>query len=152
MTLKGGTSQACAACKYQRRKCSSECLLAPYFPPDQPEMFQNAHRLFGVSNILKILKQLDPSQKPVAMQSIICQANIRSRFPVHGCWGVICQLYYQMRQTEEELHAVRTQLALYKQQEISSMSTDSPSQLQLGMALPNIAALSLFHNDFSPAL
>ncbi|CAL1406364.1 unnamed protein product [Linum trigynum] len=47
MTLKGGTSHACAACKYQRRKCTSECQLAPYFPSNKSEMFRNAHKLFG---------------------------------------------------------------------------------------------------------
>ncbi|XP_059643368.1 LOB domain-containing protein 27-like [Cornus florida] len=149
MTLKGGTSQACAACKYQRRKCTSDCPLAPYFPPDQPKMFQNAHRLFGVSNILKILKHIDPSQKLEAMRSIICQANIRDRFPVHGCWGIICQLHYQIRQTEEELQAVHTQLVLYRQhqQDMSStMNNDSTSQLQLGMAPPS-NVLPLFHQD-----
>ncbi|KAE8672560.1 hypothetical protein F3Y22_tig00111837pilonHSYRG00296 [Hibiscus syriacus] len=35
MTLKGGATSACTACKYQRRKCIPECLLAPYFPADQ---------------------------------------------------------------------------------------------------------------------
>ncbi|XAR65441.1 hypothetical protein NMG60_11009577 [Bertholletia excelsa] len=114
MTLKGGSSQACAACKYQRRKCKPKCLLAPYFPPDQPEMFLNAHKLFGVSNIQKILKHLQPAQKDEAMKSIICQANIRARFPVHGCCGVIRHLYHQICLAEEELHAVHAQLALLR--------------------------------------
>ncbi|KDP31190.1 hypothetical protein JCGZ_11566 [Jatropha curcas] len=153
MTLKGGTSQACAACKYQRRKCSSECPLAPYFPPDQPKMFQNAHKLFGVSNILKIIKDLDAPQKAEAMRSIIYQANIRDRFPVHGCWGIICQLHFQIRQAEEELHAVHAQLEMYRQHhqhQISSLTDDVPSQLELGMAPPT-NALSLFsHNTPQP--
>ncbi|KAJ4836509.1 hypothetical protein Tsubulata_036211 [Turnera subulata] len=140
MTLKGGTSQACASCKYQRRKCTSECPLAPYFPPDQPKMFQNAHKLFGVSKILKLLENLDPLQKEAAMRSIICQANIRDRFPVHGCWGMICQLHYQIRQTEEELHAVLAHLEAYRQQhhqhQIAALAEDVPSQLELGMAPP----------------
>ncbi|KAJ4712190.1 putative LOB domain-containing protein [Melia azedarach] len=151
MTLKGGTSQACAACKYQRRRCSAECPLAPYFPPDQPKMFQNAHKLFGVSNILKILKILDSEQKPEAMRSIIYQANIRDKYPVHGCWGIICQLRYQIWQAEEELHAVHAQLDVFRQhyqQQISSMTDDVPSQLELGMAPPN--ALSLFNHNPQP--
>ncbi|KAM7471372.1 hypothetical protein LguiA_009555 [Lonicera macranthoides] len=151
MTLKGGTSQACAACKYQRRKCTPECALAPYFPPDQPKMFQNAHKLFGVSNILKIIKHLDPSQKMEAMRSIIYQSNIRDRFPVYGCWGIIAQLDHQIRQAEEELHAVNVQLSLYRQHEISSNPNDhSTSQLQLGMALPSNNGLNLSHQDNNP--
>ncbi|OAY30976.1 LOB domain-containing protein 27 [Manihot esculenta] len=153
MTLKGGTSQACAACKYQRRKCSSECPLAPYFPPDQPQLFQNAHKLFGVKKITKLLENLEASQREEAMRSVIYQANVRDRFPVHGCWGIICQLHYQIRQAEEELHAVHAQLEMYRQHQhhqISSLTDDVPSQLQLGMAPPS-NALSLFgHNAPQP--
>lgn len=153
MTLKGGTSQACAACKYQRRRCTSECPLAPYFPPHEQKMFQNAHKLFGVSNILKILKKLDPSQKSDAMKSIIYQANVRDENPVHGCWGKICQLKYQIWQAEEELHAVHTQLEMYRQyhqHQISSMPDhDVTSQLELGMAPPS-NALPLFNHSAPP--
>ncbi|GFZ17513.1 LOB domain-containing protein 22 [Actinidia rufa] len=146
MTLKGGTSQACAACKYQRRRCSSECPLAPYFPPDKPKMFQNAHKLFGVSNILKILKQLNTVQKMEAMRSIIYQANIRDKFPVHGCCWVIAQVQYQIQQAEEELYVVLAQVAFFQQQQQQQQqetdnnhnANDSASQLQ---------ALSLFHQE-----
>ncbi|XP_059306714.1 LOB domain-containing protein 27-like [Lycium ferocissimum] len=167
MTLKGGTSQACAACKYQRRRCISDCPLAPYFPADQPKMFQNAHRLFGVSNILKILKNLDPSQKKVAMKSIIYQANARDKHPVYGCVAEIQNLLFNIQLYEEELQAVHAQLAFYRQQqqqqqqEISSTTlSDSVSQIQLGMPPPAVVAaclpppqhangngLTLFHQD-----
>ncbi|KAL0540732.1 hypothetical protein IC582_020745 [Cucumis melo] len=116
MTIKGGTSQACAACKYQRRRCSKDCALAPYFPADQPKMFQNAHRLFGVCNIMKILKQVHPSQKDETMTSIIYESNMRSRFPIHGCCGVIWQLHYQIQQVAEELRQVRSRVDMVKEQ------------------------------------
>nr|WKV35355.1 lateral organ boundaries domain protein 18 [Ipomoea batatas] len=119
MTVKGGTSPACAACKYQRRKCASDCVLAPYFPANQPKMFQNAHRLFGISNITKILKQLDDEdQKADAMKSIIFEADMRERFPVYGCVEYICYLRQQLQQTMDELHYVYTQLALCKEQQL----------------------------------
>ncbi|XP_042495977.1 LOB domain-containing protein 27-like [Macadamia integrifolia] len=152
MTVKGGTSQACAACKYQRRKCAADCPLAPYFPPDQPKTFQNAHRLFGVSNILKILKQLSPTQKNDAMCSIIFQSNMREKFPVHGCYGIVCEFRFQIEQLQQELLAVQAQLAYYQHHHLSSGSPPhhSPSsQLQLGMATspsPN-NTLSLFHHQ-----
>jgi hypothetical protein len=152
MTLKGGTSQACAACKYQRRRCSAECPLSPYFPPEQPKLFQNAHKLFGVSNILKILKNLEPGQKNEAMRSIIYQANMRDKFPVYGCCWIICQLKYQILQVEEELHAVQAQLEMYRQHHhISSMPQpdDVTSQLELGMAPPS-NGLSLFNHTTPP--
>lgn len=147
MTLKGGSSQACAACKYQRRRCHPKCPLAPYFPPDQPKLFQNAHKLFGVRNILKILENLDSEQKRIAMNSIICQANIRDRYPVHGCLEIIWQLRNQIWLAEEELHAIHAQLDMYRQHHQIPSSDDVPSQLELGMAPPsNAAHLTLFNH------
>ncbi|KAL5980684.1 hypothetical protein ACLOJK_028593, partial [Asimina triloba] len=147
MTVKGGTSQACAACKYQRRKCSAECPLAPYFPADQPKQFQNAHRLFGVSNILKILKQLQASQKLEAMKSIVYEANIRDRYPVHGCVGIICQLQLQIQHLQQELDAINSQLTLYRQHH-SQITPSSQLQLGTGGATPaSHNALTLFHNN-----
>ncbi|KAF5186086.1 Lob domain-containing protein [Thalictrum thalictroides] len=152
MTVKGGTSQACAACKYQRRKCAPDCALAPYFPPDQPKMFQNAHRLYGVSNILKILKMLNPSQKKEAMQSIIYQSNIREKYPVHGCLGVIACLEHCIHQTKLELEDVMTQINIYRQHHQNQIQISSPlpqyspsSHLQLATDSKNV--LSLFQQN-----
>ncbi|RWR72613.1 LOB domain-containing protein 27-like protein [Cinnamomum micranthum f. kanehirae] len=107
-------SEACAACNYLQRECTADCPLAPYFPPDRPQQFQNAHRLFGVSNILNILEQLDPSQKMDAMRSIVFQADIRKRYPVHGCLGIICQLQVRIRQFQQQLDEVNAQLSIYR--------------------------------------
>ncbi|KAJ8643453.1 hypothetical protein MRB53_005201 [Persea americana] len=109
--------KACAACNYQQHECTADCPLAPYFPSDHPLQFQNAHRLFGVSNILKILAQLDnTSQKMEAMRSILCEANIREKHPVHGCLGIICSLQVLIHQTLQELDAVNAQLAICREQ------------------------------------
>lgn len=161
MTCKGGTSPACAACKYQRRKCTSDCPLAPYFPPDQPKQFQNAHRLFGVSNILKILKQVNPNQKLVAMQSIVAEANIRDKYPVHGCLGIIYGLRFQIQHTQQELDAVTANLAICRQHH-QQMPSPPPPPLslssQLHVAAPSAAsptannALTLFHNHHQQQL
>ncbi|CAN0900749.1 LOB domain-containing protein 27 [Linum grandiflorum] len=137
MMLKGGTSHACAACKYQRRKCSSDCQLAPFFPSNRPETFRNAHKLFGVRNIVKILEKLDHHQRQEAMQSIIWQSNIRDIYPVRGCLDYIYALQYKIRQAEEELHSVHSQLQIYRHQHHPFPDDMVPSsQLQLGMAPP----------------
>ncbi|KAE9467926.1 hypothetical protein C3L33_00163, partial [Rhododendron williamsianum] len=47
------TTHACAACKYQRRKCAPDCVLAPYFPHHRQRQFLNAHKLFGDEAISK---------------------------------------------------------------------------------------------------
>ncbi|CAF1708995.1 hypothetical protein HID58_055876 [Brassica napus] len=148
MTLKGGTSGACAACKYQRRRCAADCPLAPYFPAEQPKLFQNVHRLFGVRSIVKILENLDEVQRPEAMKSIIFQSYVRDRNPVHGCLGITQQLQYMIWVAEEELKAVNSQLQLYRSgqnhpnphnmmiHEIGEKQEDLTSQLDLGMGLP----------------
>ncbi|CAA3015261.1 Hypothetical predicted protein [Olea europaea subsp. europaea] len=46
----------CAACKILRRRCVDKCVLAPYFPPSEPLKFTIAHRIFGASNIIKLLQ------------------------------------------------------------------------------------------------
>ncbi|MCL7026745.1 hypothetical protein MKW94_026134 [Papaver nudicaule] len=146
MTVKGGTNHACAACKYQRRKCAPDCVLAPYFPHDQPKMFQNAHKLFGVSNIQKILKPLTPDLKREATKSIIYEANMRDKFPVTGCCTVIRQLQYQIGQAEAELRFVISQLSIYRQQ--NHMQT--PPQLQLGsLATAAVSSSSPDYNTLS---
>ncbi|WOH10821.1 hypothetical protein DCAR_0730294 [Daucus carota subsp. sativus] len=74
-------SQACAACKYQRRKCAPDCILAPYFPHLRQRQFLNAHKLFGVSNITKIIRNLEKYDKDEAMRTIIYQADVRASDP-----------------------------------------------------------------------
>ncbi|KAF3636959.1 LOB domain-containing protein 27 [Capsicum annuum] len=119
MTVKGVTSRvSCAACKYQRRKCTSQCVLAPYFPANQPKKFQNAHRLFGVRNIVRILEQLDDEdQKADAMKSIIFESDMREKFPVYGCVECIFYLRQQLQIALQELQYVNAQLHIYRQQQ-----------------------------------
>lgn len=153
MTLKGGTSGACAACKYQRRRCAADCPLAPYFPAEQPKLFQNVHRLFGVRSIVKILENLDEAQKPEAMKSIIFQSYVRDRNPVHGCLGITHHLQCMIYQAEEDLKSVNSQLQLYRNQQNNGQNHHNPhnqmiheigekqedvtsQQLDLGMGLP----------------
>ncbi|URE38031.1 hypothetical protein MUK42_16936, partial [Musa troglodytarum] len=109
-------TQACAACKYQRRKCNPDCTLAPYFPANQQHKFLNAHRLFGVSNILKIIRNLDPYQHAEAMKTIIYQSDMRALDPVGGCYRIIRDLEYQIERDSNELALVLRQLAVCRAQ------------------------------------
>ncbi|XP_027167857.1 LOB domain-containing protein 22 [Coffea eugenioides] len=110
------TTQACAACKYQRRKCAPDCILAPYFPHDRQRQFLNAHKLFGVSNITKIIRILDQPEKDAAMRTIIFQSDVRASDPVGGCYRIIRQLQRQIEYTKLELDFVLHQLALCRAQ------------------------------------
>ncbi|PWA46074.1 LOB domain-containing protein [Artemisia annua] len=93
----------CAACKILRRRCVEKCVLAPYFPPTDPLKFTIAHRVFGASNIIKLLQELPESQRADAVSSMVYEANARLRDPVYGCAGAICQLQKQVSDLQAEL-------------------------------------------------
>ncbi|XP_057766885.1 LOB domain-containing protein 6-like [Salvia miltiorrhiza] len=146
MTVKGGSTPACAACKYQRRKCSPTCPLAPYFPANQPKMFQNVHRLFGVSNVTKTLDALKTKeQREDAMRSIIYEADMRERFPVDGCSGVIAQLTHQLRLARDELDYVRATIAACREQ--AALAAAKPADCWLDYAPGEAAAAGFLFND-----
>ncbi|KAJ0971748.1 hypothetical protein J5N97_019707 [Dioscorea zingiberensis] len=48
-------SMPCAACRKLHRRCNQDCVLAPYFPASQPEKFAQVHKVFGASNVIKML-------------------------------------------------------------------------------------------------
>ncbi|KAK7837980.1 lob domain-containing protein 4 [Quercus suber] len=54
---KQGAMSPCAACKLLRRRCAQDCVFAPYFPADEPQKFANVHKVFGASNVNKMLQQ-----------------------------------------------------------------------------------------------
>ncbi|PIM99271.1 hypothetical protein CDL12_28239 [Handroanthus impetiginosus] len=81
-------------------------------------MFQNVHRLFGVSNITKTLNSLKSNEEQdEAMKSIIYEADMRERFPVHGCCAVIQLLRLQFQHAVKELQYVRAHLAACREQQ-----------------------------------
>ncbi|KAH7865541.1 hypothetical protein Vadar_008002 [Vaccinium darrowii] len=107
------TTHACAACKYQRKKCAPDCVLAPYFPHHRQRQFLNAHKLFGVKKITKTIENLDdPSKKDQAMRTIVYQSDVRANDPVGGCYRIICELKHQIEYNMVELELVLQQLAL----------------------------------------
>ena len=50
------SSPPCASCKLLRRRCTQECVFAPYFPPEDPHKFAIVHKVFGASNVSKMLQ------------------------------------------------------------------------------------------------
>ncbi|KAA8544001.1 hypothetical protein F0562_021822 [Nyssa sinensis] len=100
----------CAACKILRRRCAEKCVLAPYFPPTDPLKFTTAHRVFGASNIIKLLQELPESQRADAVSSMVYEANARLRDPVYGCAGAVCQLQKQVTELQAQLAKAQAEL------------------------------------------
>ncbi|XP_051136256.1 LOB domain-containing protein 2-like [Andrographis paniculata] len=101
MQRANGTS-ACASCKHQRKKCIDKCVLAPFFPVDRTREFQAVHKVFGVSNITKIVTNLKEEDRRRAVDSLIWEALCRAKDPILGPYG--------------EYHRVCEELRLYKNQ------------------------------------
>ncbi|PNX94613.1 LOB domain-containing protein 36-like [Trifolium pratense] len=103
----------CAACKIQRRKCTQECIFAPYFPPDNPQKFAYVHKVFGASNVAKLLNEVNISQREDAVKSLAYEAEARLRDPVYGCVGLISHLQTKLRDLQNELVNAKKELASF---------------------------------------
>ncbi|KAK1367901.1 LOB domain-containing protein [Heracleum sosnowskyi] len=124
MTGPGGSnvSQACAACKHQRRKCAQDCLLAPYFPPHRQTEFLNAHKLFGVRNIVNTVKRVEPSRRDDAVRSMIHEAYYRAVDPAGGAYRILNNLEQTYTQMKAELNLVHQQLAMFRSIQVEGES------------------------------
>ncbi|KAG8062748.1 hypothetical protein GUJ93_ZPchr0003g18311 [Zizania palustris] len=107
------SSSPCAGCKLLRRKCTQGCVFAPYFPPDQPAKFASVHKVFGASNVTKILNDLPNEQREDAVNSLAYEAEARLRDPVYGCVAYISILQLRIKQAREQIHEARKELAAY---------------------------------------
>ncbi|KAH7545198.1 hypothetical protein FEM48_Zijuj01G0068400 [Ziziphus jujuba var. spinosa] len=95
------------------QKCTQECVFAPYFPPDQPQKFANVHRVYGASNVGKLLNKLNTVHREDAVTSLAYEAEARLRDPVYGCVGFISILQNRLRQVQSDLYAAKKELAAY---------------------------------------
>lgn len=112
-------STPCAACKFLRRKCMPGCVFAPYFPPEEPTKFANVHKIFGASNVTKLLNELLPHQREDAVNSLAYEAEARVRDPVYGCVGAISFLQRQVERLQKELDVANADLIRYACNEIN---------------------------------
>ncbi|XP_057835291.2 LOB domain-containing protein 1-like [Cryptomeria japonica] len=101
---------SCAACRLQRKKCLEDCILAPHFPPDDPDKFTVVHRVYGTSYIIKLLQGLDTKQREDAINSLVCEANARVKDPIQGSSKVVHELQKRIPQLESQLVAKEEKL------------------------------------------
>ncbi|XP_006350875.2 LOB domain-containing protein 13 isoform X1 [Solanum tuberosum] len=134
----GGTTlnnvTPCAACKLLRRRCAEECPFSPYFSPLEPHKFAAVHKVFGASNVSKLLMEVPVGQRADAANSLVYEANVRLRDPVYGCMGAISTLQQQIQNLQVELNTIRAEILRYKYREaanslIASISTSVAPEL-----------------------
>ncbi|KAK4257036.1 hypothetical protein QN277_006680 [Acacia crassicarpa] len=122
-------SSPCAACKFLRRKCMPGCIFAPYFPPEEPQKFAHVHKIFGASNVTKLLNELLPHQREDAVNSLAYEAEARVRDPVYGCVGAISFLQRQVQRLQKELDAANADLLRYACNELPPPPANSLSMV-----------------------
>ncbi|XP_057869615.1 LOB domain-containing protein 1-like [Cryptomeria japonica] len=126
----------CAACKILRRRCGEKCILAPYFPPNNPHKFSTAHHVFGASNIVKMLKGVPTDRRDDAISSMVYEANARVRDPIYGCAGTICQLQHQISELQSQLAAAQAELLALHMHQANLLSLISLSHTSKEDAQP----------------
>ncbi|KAK4383638.1 LOB domain-containing protein 18 [Sesamum angolense] len=93
----GGGGGPCGACKFLRRKCVAGCIFAPYFDSEQGAAhFAAVHKVFGASNVSKLLLHIPVEKRLDAVVTICYEAQARLRDPVYGCVAHIFALQQQV--------------------------------------------------------
>ncbi|KAM7267637.1 hypothetical protein ACFE04_009803 [Oxalis oulophora] len=118
------SNSPCAACKFLRRKCMPDCIFAPYFPPEEPQKFANVHKIFGASNVSKLLNEVQTHQREDAVNSLAYEAEARMKDPVYGCVGAISVLQRQVMRLQRELDATNADLIRYACNEIPTSNNN----------------------------
>ncbi|XP_020113333.1 LOB domain-containing protein 29-like [Ananas comosus] len=107
-----GFGSPCGACKFLRRKCVRGCVFAPYFAHEQGAAhFAAIHKVFGASNVSKLLMHLPVGDRCEAAVTIAYEAQARLRDPIYGCVAHIFALQQQVVNLQAELSSLVAQAA-----------------------------------------
>ncbi|KAM7521687.1 hypothetical protein LguiA_011589 [Lonicera macranthoides] len=110
--MASGTSSPCGACKFLRRKCATDCVFAPYFCSEQgPARFAAIHKVFGASNVSKLLLHIPVADRCEAVVTIAYEAQARISDPVYGCVSHIFALQQQVAYLQAQVMQAKAQLA-----------------------------------------
>ncbi|WMV47351.1 hypothetical protein MTR67_040736 [Solanum verrucosum] len=107
-----GTGSPCGACKFLRRKCIKGCVFAPYFCYEQGAThFSAIHKVFGASNVSKLLAHIPVSDRGEAAVTIAYEAQARLQDPIYGCVSHIFALQQQVVNLQAQLASLKEQAA-----------------------------------------
>ncbi|XP_057424965.1 LOB domain-containing protein 29-like [Lotus japonicus] len=119
----------CGACKFLRRKCVRGCVFAPYFCHEQGAThFAAIHKVFGASNVSKLLSYLPVSDRCEAAVTISYEAQARLQDPIYGCVSHIFSLQQQVVNLQAQLAYLKEQAA---QTGLNASSNESPNEKYL---------------------
>ncbi|KAJ4978002.1 hypothetical protein NE237_008782 [Protea cynaroides] len=105
-----GIGPSCGACKFLRRKCTDGCIFASYFCYEEGiHHFAAVHKVFGASNVSKLLSNLPVHHRSEAAITISYEALARIQDPVYGCTAHIFELQRQVVNIQEEIEFLESQ-------------------------------------------
>ncbi|XP_047339574.1 LOB domain-containing protein CRL1-like [Impatiens glandulifera] len=103
-----GFGSPCGACKFLRRKCVRGCVFAPYFCHEQgPSHFAAIHKVFGASNVSKLLSHIPVANRSEAAATIAYEAQARLQDPIYGCVSHIFALQKQVMTLQAQLASMK---------------------------------------------
>ncbi|KAH6774737.1 LOB domain-containing protein 20 [Perilla frutescens var. hirtella] len=147
------TNAPCGACKFLRRKCIGGCIFAPHFGSDQgAARFAAVHKVFGASNVSKLLLHIPANRRHDAVVTISYEAQARLSDPVYGCVSTIIALQQQVASLQAELSMVQTQL-MNSRYVMANALHNSPQQHQQQICYSNTSSASnnlISMHSFSP--
>ncbi|KAK7345793.1 hypothetical protein VNO77_16404 [Canavalia gladiata] len=121
-----GSGSPCGACKFLRRKCVRGCVFAPYFCHEQGSThFAAIHKVFGASNVSKLLAHLPVSDRCEAAVTISYEAQARLQDPIYGCVSHIFALQQQVVNLQAQLAYLKEQAA---QSCVNASVQENPSE------------------------
>ncbi|KAJ6377241.1 hypothetical protein OIU76_026251 [Salix suchowensis] len=104
------SANKCASCRHQRRRCPTDCIFRPYFPLRKQIEFESARRIFGISNMERMLRNLGVQDRANSVESIIWEATCWSKDSINGPLGCLKRLIDSERQAKQENQLLRKQL------------------------------------------
>lgn len=126
--IEGNSSNSaskCASCRHQRRRCPNDCIFRPYFPLRKQEEFESARRIFGVSNMERMLRSLEVQDRAKAVESMIWEASCWSKDSINGPLGCLKRLIDSERQAKQENQLLRKQLYNLSQSDRSTLTEET---------------------------
>ncbi|KAK7284100.1 hypothetical protein RJT34_18839 [Clitoria ternatea] len=148
-----GSGSPCGACKFLRRKCAADCIFAPYFCSEQgAARFAAIHKVFGASNVSKLLLHIPAHDRCEAVVTIAYEAQARIRDPVYGCVSHIFALQQQVACLQAQLMQVKSQLAqnMVESRNIENQWPGNYSNNIAGQAMSNNPFCPTYMNPISP--
>ncbi|KAI9185191.1 hypothetical protein LWI28_005146 [Acer negundo] len=146
----------CGACKFLRRKCINGCIFAPHFGSDQgAARFAAVHKVFGASNVSKLLLHIPVNRRHDAVVTISYEAQARLSDPVYGCVSTILALQQQVASLQAEVAMVQSQVMNSRFAMANALQNSHHQQQQLQQAAPqqqhHIAVLQPAYSNSSSA-